>query len=159
MLCGQTLIFQQYFNIMHDINQSYYNALPVKQSGIYCLSQTVSVNCCTFRIKRSFDDFFRGDHHTLTQCILQSISITPEIGEELERLYHYKRGKRIWIWIMVAYVRKETAHEKLCSHLEMELGFIVFWNWWIYLLSLCEFDVPNVKNCCNNSKNCFLRES
>jgi hypothetical protein len=47
----------------------YFVHQPIKESRVYCLCQTIPANGSTKRIKTSLDNFFWGDHHTLTQSI------------------------------------------------------------------------------------------
>lgn len=64
--------------VQNHINIILSRSLPIEQTGIYCLRQTVSAHCCSSWVKAPFNYFFGGNHYPFAKSIFQSNRITPE---------------------------------------------------------------------------------
>ena len=51
--------------------------IPIKQSWVYKFCQSISTECCRFRIQTSRYRFFRCHHYTFAERIFQCLLITP----------------------------------------------------------------------------------
>ena len=71
------------------------NNIPIKQSCIHKFCQSISTECCRFRIQTSRYRFFRCHHYTFAERIFQCLLITPAGNSRSQQIVFFSHSKSV----------------------------------------------------------------